>query len=416
MAESEGAVATATTRYNPRLDGVRTVAIGLVMLSHYGLAFAPYLPGGNVGVRIFFVLSGFLITGILVDVRNRAEAVGQRVTITLRQFYARRALRIFPCYFLAIGIALAANLSNARELWPWLVTFTGNWYMALTGGGMGHLSPYWSIAVEEQFYLLWPWLLLLLPARKLPWLYPVAITASVATRLFGGFLGLHEMFLYTSTLTAIDALALGGWMATTERIKGLRTFSLWAGVGGSLILYAAKVANGLSGIPLQLYEMSSAILGAWLILEAVEPRGFVGKMLALKPAVYLGRISYGIYAYHMLIYGLTGMLLLRLGISWDRNEIARIIGMTFASFAFAALSFHLYENPINQFKTRFPYVVNPTRPTNGLAMRDEIQAGKLPGLQQRPEQRRGAPEEHPPEAVERPRGSVDDQANDPAVV
>jgi peptidoglycan/LPS O-acetylase OafA/YrhL len=137
--------------YLPRLDGVRALAVGGVLVTHFMWFLEPIqtMELGRTGVRLFFVLSGFLITRILLDYRSRMS-VGEAA----RHFYWRRFLRLAPPFYLAVTVALILNLANMREDWPWHVFYLSNFLLAARGSvePVGHL---WSLAVEEQFYLVW---------------------------------------------------------------------------------------------------------------------------------------------------------------------------------------------------------------------------------------------------------------------
>lgn len=335
--------------HRPGLDGIRALAIGLVMLSHFAPALDPLLPGGNIGVRVFFVLSGFLITGILL----REGGDRDRLSI-LAPFYIRRALRILPVYFIAVfGIAYAFNIDGARDLWPWLASFTFNWHMIEVGSGTGNLSPYWSIAVEEQFYLIWPWLLFLWPSRYLALICPAFVVGGMAFRLIGALSGADPDALYLSTFGAVDALALGGWLATGRLAGVLRAGSVIGGLA-FLALYATKALVGLSDLTGQVYDMSAAWGAVWLIGAATKP-GWLASALSTELAQYVGQLSYSLYVYHMLVYALVARWLSAAGIPWDAYEGPRIIALFALSFILSAASFHLIEKPINALKARFPY-------------------------------------------------------------
>ncbi|MGH8521851.1 MAG: acyltransferase family protein [Gammaproteobacteria bacterium] len=115
-------------KYAPQLDGVRALAIGIVLLQHYLPSYARFVPSGEIGVRIFFVLSGFLITRISLGVRERSALVDQPLKLSLRQFYLRRALRIFPVYYVGVAAGIAGGLLPYPDAMPWVLTYISNWY------------------------------------------------------------------------------------------------------------------------------------------------------------------------------------------------------------------------------------------------------------------------------------------------
>ena len=147
-----------------QLDALRGIAVAAVAYSHW---IAPrYQFGirwGTAGVTLFFVLSGYLISGILLDCRTQSDR-----PFALRSFYARRFLRIFPLYDLVLLILFAVNLPPVRQTIFWHLTYLSNFYFLHHGGWHGPISIFWTLAVEEQFYLFWPAILLFVPNRAVP--------------------------------------------------------------------------------------------------------------------------------------------------------------------------------------------------------------------------------------------------------
>src|SRR6187402_354046 len=163
------------------------------------------------GVRLCFVISGFLITGILLSWRN------QPLGLALKTFYRRRALRIFPLFYFVLAAAAVLNIGPVRDTLVWHVSYLSNFYFYLRGDWHGSVSHLWSLAVEEQFYLVWPWLLLCAPAR---WLRP-AIVAMIAVAPVSRLLFPHPMDSVLPT-SCLDSLGLGALLALgTGNPKGL---------------------------------------------------------------------------------------------------------------------------------------------------------------------------------------------------
>jgi peptidoglycan/LPS O-acetylase OafA/YrhL len=161
----------------PELDGLRAFAVLAVIVEHaFGIRWAQtrfetWSPG-NVGVRLFFVLSGFLITGILLSGRRDAEDTGASKRSVWTAFYLRRSLRIFPLAYAAIALACIAGAPTIRQHLGWYVTYTENFLFARQYSFEPPLSHFWSLAVEEQFYLIWPVVMLLVPET---WLLPLIL-------------------------------------------------------------------------------------------------------------------------------------------------------------------------------------------------------------------------------------------------
>ena len=244
----------------PALDGVRALAILLVMGVHTDVFFRSQPTAGTRlvdavmgfgwgGVDLFFVLSGFLITGILFDTR---AAPGYYTS-----FYARRALRIFPLYYVALAVILLV-LPILGAMWhhatpklfehqAWLWTYTTNIGIALHGrwelAATGQTVLFWSLAVEEQFYLVWPFLVAALSPRALTRLAGAMVVGALLLRLGLVFWGDHVVAVYVSTLTRMDALAMGALVALAARRAGCRR------TGGSRCRCASPRLASSSGSP-----------------------------------------------------------------------------------------------------------------------------------------------------------------------
>ena len=218
-----GPPAGATTRV-AAFDGMRGVACLLVVVSHYfghGYSFSRLVEGsGAVGVMMFFVLSGYLIGGILIDHRDSPSY--------FRTFYLRRAFRIFPIYYVVIGLsplamAVCAWTAQYFSLWSYL-TYTVNFSMAFSGEyGNALLVPVWSLCIEEQFYLLFPLLLYALPRHwRLERVLLVLIVLAVFCRCVLAGAGANELYGKMLLPTRMDALALGVLAAHVRRTPALR--------------------------------------------------------------------------------------------------------------------------------------------------------------------------------------------------
>jgi peptidoglycan/LPS O-acetylase OafA/YrhL len=335
-------------RYLPTLDGVRGVAIVLVMLDHsapqlaaLGLGAAAW---GWCGVDLFFVLSGFLITGIILDGRDQPRF--------FRNFYARRGLRIWPLYALVVAVnAAVCGMANTwigpAPFWLYFALFLQN----LTPGLAGTLYPAWSLAIEEQFYLVWAPV-----ARYLP-------VAGLATVLglvlaFGPWARAQMTLTPVNTLFHLDGLAVGSLIALGLRTRAWRQASwtrlaVWAaGAGLAGVVWAAGghgawidsfLALGFGGL----------VLGA---VCAENGRSVYARLLRWRGLRFLGRISYGLYLTHVIVLALLGGVDLYL----DRvlpaaAAAALIVAMRFAAaVAVATALWYGFERPILGLKRYFP--------------------------------------------------------------
>jgi peptidoglycan/LPS O-acetylase OafA/YrhL len=217
LLESTGEQTQATPRM-PQLDALRGFAVLAVMYQH----FAPdqlwlrYLPLARLGVQLFFVLSGFLITGILLVARERVSC-GESRTFELRQFFARRFLRIFPLYYaVVIGAALIGIQGFSGPL-LWHLTYLTNVYNAMTGQWAGASAHLWTLSVEEQFYLVWPWIILLTPRRWLTVVITMIVAFGPLFRSALVILGWSQMALYTLTPSSLDAFGCGALLALARQ-------------------------------------------------------------------------------------------------------------------------------------------------------------------------------------------------------
>lgn len=363
-----------------QLDGLRAFAVLMVLVQHFASSYAWLFGGGRNGVRLFFILSGFLITKILLRIRDEGNAVGQSPFFTLRQFYARRFLRIFPIYYLALFVCAAIDLEHARDKFFWFLLYGSNWYLPIHTEGLGFMTHLWSLAVEEQFYVFWPLLILLVPNRLLHRVILALIGFSVAWK--AGFILLGDHFLlrdkavifwcYSATPACLDTLGAGALLAyythDVERREVLRRrfFQLCVYFGFPIFfgLHMYRMALKVTGAPdvdlflrILVYDIGMVLVGAWLVGRAAAGfGGWPGKLLRFGPIAYLGRISYGVYLYHFLIFGVALTLHDRLGLSWEENEELRLAATAVISIVFSALSWEWLERPINDLKRRFPYV------------------------------------------------------------
>lgn len=341
----------------PALDGVRGLAILLVMVFHFR---APDLPKwaaaaagiGWCGVDLFFVLSGFLITGILLDTRDSARC--------LPVFWARRVLRIFPLYFAALALLLAIAPAGWKpppgdQGFYWL--YLNNWVFLLEDRQANHiLGHFWSLAVEEQFYLLWPIAVWLLPPRWMLRAAAAGIVVSAASRIWVVTAGLEPEAIYRGALFRLDALLAGSACAALVRGEDWAWLARLSQRGLLAAASALALALGLAGSThyqnpwIQTIGYTILWFGfACLVMQcAVSQGGW--KWLQVRPLQWFGRYSYGLYVWHWPI----AFLLLQCGIfeGWSG-----VVGMQTAGFALSVAmawtSYHALEAPALSLKRHF---------------------------------------------------------------
>ena len=362
--------------YRPELDGLRFVAFMSVFLFH-ALSDDPASPvpkaslntlawwkssailTGAFGVDLFFVLSSFLITSLLLrelDLNGRLD---------VRAFWIRRILRIWPLYYVfLLGAAVVEGL-------PWravvgFAAFAGNWALLTIPVGPSVIGPLWSVSVEEQFYLTWPLLLLVVPRRRLPWLCLGMIACSLGTRalILANQGGVEQ--LWVNTFARLDPIAVGALLALAWRPGSLSVPAAWRAVLAAAAVLAAIAATGWlwheTLHPLSPPEMPFRIRAGVAAFASAVAVGLViavacgvllavvlsarGGILAHPLLVYLGKISYGLYVFHLASLHLFAA-------AWWPLQAALALALTIGA---AALSYRYLEQPFLALKQRFTHV------------------------------------------------------------
>jgi len=363
---SQAHAATANRRHNRALDGLRFLAFLMVYFFH-ALQRSPWgnwpiIRFGYLGVPIFFVLSGFLIGGILLDLKDKTRP-GFGLGAKLKTFYIRRALRIFPVYYLFIGI-LAVLLVLSRRPDPiasdsffWHLSYLTNFRSFAVG--MDHIRQghFWSLAVEEHFYMLAPLVVLLVRPRTLVYLLAGVILAVAGVRAIIDHSGSSRDFWVLSPMQ-FDLLGLGIATAIIERkgqflgigARGLR----FIGVGGAIffILFIAhyyRPVYGTGGLFATFGPISLGLTTAALVLTLWQrPTWIFSRVLGFRPFAYFGQISYGLYLFHPNCLGWSSH-------HYGNHNLTNTgVGLA-VTLGVAMLSWHAFEKPINNLKDRFAY-------------------------------------------------------------
>jgi peptidoglycan/LPS O-acetylase OafA/YrhL len=327
------------------LDGLRGIAIALVVAFHL-FAF----PQGWIGVDIFFVLSGYLITTILLNERNE--------THFWKMFYIRRMTRILPPFLLLLLIA-GATEKIPLSLWPYLI-FSGQDIAAATRYALitsCSLTVLWSLAIEEHFYFIWPSLVRIISARKLTVILITIFMAEPFARLIAASFGAGWKVTYFLTPFRLDGIALGSLLALA--IKQERTRAQIAG----LLPYALPAASVLvafsfpwllndthflfcDSIGYSLIAITAALVVASV---ALDPQSLLARALSIRPLTWLGRISYGMYVYHTFL----PHFLMRLASGHGYVHSRRILAISLVpSLLLSWLSFAFYETPFLEWGKR----------------------------------------------------------------
>jgi peptidoglycan/LPS O-acetylase OafA/YrhL len=304
------------------LDGVRAVAVLAVVFFHLGL-----FPVGWIGVQTFFVLSGYLITGILLTAKSA------NFSVYLRRFYWRRSLRIFPLYFTYLGMAALIFAGPFMLDWPWLVTYTANFARLREADLSAPFTHLWSLAVEEQFYLVWPVVVFFLNTGSLRKLVIAVLCLAPLSRLvvYCVFYDSSQDWLgrtiYGLPTSQSDAFAAGAMLVLFEVKHATRWFWILAGltlVCGAVVLTHQHLAYHSAlkwsfGYAMFLLK-DAGFVWAYSLLNIASAFG-IAWAIERSPALFtafpmrrIGIVSYGIYVYHLPLLILSGTFAAALGI------------------------------------------------------------------------------------------------------
>jgi len=329
--------------YIPQLDGLRFLAFLSVFIGHAAPA-ATYV-GTAAGLELFFVLSSYLITALLV---RESDATGR---INVLAFWARRALRIWPLYFsFLFANAIVAGMPD-RALVAFAL-FAGNW---VEDPGPGPIAHLWSVSVEEQFYVAWPLVLTVLPRSLLRPACVALVVVAVAGR-YGLYLaGVSVGAAWFNSVAHLDALGLGALIALAPRVELCPAARGVLGASAPLVVLAVAVvlwrwllappaSNPVAMAPA---VVTLAFLGASLACGGALVAALAGSAWLSHPAlVYLGRISYGLYVFHMAAIHVVSAW-------WWPYKLPAAFALT---LALAAVSYHSLERPFLRLKARYTSV------------------------------------------------------------
>jgi peptidoglycan/LPS O-acetylase OafA/YrhL len=404
--------AVSGTRHVPALDGMRGLAVLVVMTLHTFVGFPTdgwlgtalrVTTLGWVGVDLFFVLSGFLITGLLLDARGTPGYY--------RSFYARRALRIWPLYFGVICVLTVIswarpNLTGGAgsaflRNWSWYWTHTTNVQIALFGWSetsLAYLSGhFWSLGVEEQFYLAWPLVVAVAGPHRLPRVCGLLWLVAVAARIALVLAGDRMSAIYTLPVTRLDGLLAGAVLACVMREEGgPRRIARWVaplvasnarlGVATAGWLTALMFATGSSEWPIQRSAFAlgwppiAALGGAAMLAAAITRPPGTSTGVLMTPALRgMGRIGYGLYVLHPLVLWLVSMLAGTHAPSLPLLAQRAVVGLT--TLAAAWVSWRYWERPWLGLRARLPRAtrVDPTRPPRDAADASAASPRSAPG-------------------------------------
>ena len=356
----------------PALDGLRALAVLGVVGQHY---IARLVPGGAVGVTVFFVLSGFLITSLLLEEWDR------RATVSFRRFWARRALRLLPALLLLLAVDLVVHLAidgsaglgrGWAAIWGPL-SYVNNW-LYVYGRRSNELTPLWSLAVEEQFYVVWPAVLLALLHLGLRGRALTRVVTGIALAALAWHLrwwavgGTYARAYYGTDMRAYEllagcALACAWRTGAFDRVsRGRLGSSLAAGSG----LCLAAIAVGTHAAEVTPLGSLATLAAAVVVITMVEARGRLLRLAATPVLVRVGIMSYGIYLWNFFFLGVFG---------WAAPYRELDLALT---FLVATLSFRLVEEPVLRLKARLSGAASTDDVVNPPAVPPSPRLGALP--------------------------------------
>lgn len=348
-------------KYAPRLDGLRGVAILMVLLEHFADFLGRPISAGFYGVNLFFVLSGFLITSILINSVNTSFGKA------LKNFLARRSLRIFPIYYLTIAVLCLINTPNVFERLPYLLTYTYNYQLAYLDFPNDPFRPFWSLAVEEQFYLFFPFVILGLRGKYHYLILVCTLIYLVAcSQLLFDVFGLIK-YNYVSLLTNMAPLSMGAIGAIILKYRPAYLKVVNFKFGDAVVLLLILITSISFSLNNQIVLWS--LLNLYLVVAAYTSSfqiGWFDSLLQHKKLMYIGSISYGIYLYHNLVgYYCSEYLFNPVWSSIDFSKLNTLSKIEFHSWVFklpvytmltiaiASVSYKYIERPLLLLKEKF---------------------------------------------------------------
>lgn len=339
-------------------------------------SFQHFLAPGFWGVDLFFVLSGFLITEALL----KQIQANEKPAHVLRSFYLKRSLRIFPLYYLVLALALALNLDDCRHYVGYVLTYTLNIYNAVSGSEGRYLSHLWSLCVEEQFYLVWPFLLLLIKPKHHKHLIFSLVMAAV---LFRWVMAVHHyrnyhLYNYRFALSSFDALGIGAVLAYVKLYHGgLLKKSLrnrWV----PLVFFVLFLLLSVFDYPYKdllaetFLRLCVSVCCFYIIGYGIFGyKGRFGRFLERPAVQYLGKISYGIYLFHMFVQYFFDDYVDKYVFAHFPAFLPRVVQynlhllllpvITVLTVVLAAVSFSYFEKPFLRLKAQLTFNPSPTR-------------------------------------------------------
>jgi peptidoglycan/LPS O-acetylase OafA/YrhL len=346
-----------------QLDALRALAVSMVLYAHFFDSDGSNW--GHLGVRLFFVLSGFLITRLLLEARSAGEF---KPATALKAFYSRRALRIFPPYFAVLTFVWLVDLEQSRGALIWHALYLSNyWYALRDAWDPWVLCHTWSLSIEEQFYIVWPLIILFAPRQSIERICVGVIVFSLAFRFYWPITGMPSLARDLLPPASMDALAAGALLAAYRSRSAI--WPLWMRLGWMPLASAFLVCHWLAPASVT----SPQAWALWIAGEVLPllplvmlvgccssgVGGSVGRLAEFPLVTGLGRISYGVYLFHPIALSLVVKAQPWIPVNVSSQGAGRLLVAGMATLMVASISWLLFERPINGLKRYFPYVPSP---------------------------------------------------------
>ena len=351
----------------PQLAAIRTIAVLGVLNIHWLMKFGI---GGIGGVILFFVLSGFLITTILLNEKYKLSSnSGSRFSV-IKNFIVRRTLRIFPIYYLYILFFCFAGDPYIRLHWPWYFSYCSNiYFFKIQSMDTALYNHTWSLAVEEQFYLFWPWLILFVPRKNESKLIISMILFAVLVRVVLVMNDMSALNNISLTPSILDAFGLGALLAYLRLnagalgkfdrfyvlLKNNYLFFIFIPLGISFYLFYSKSQLAMWLFPVFFPLVYSLFSMSFIYKAAVGFTGYARYFFDNNIILYIGKISYGIYLYHKAVPWFYKWVCFKTGLVFPVNTIAVYCIYLTTVLLISGLSWFFLEKRINNFKHLFNY-------------------------------------------------------------
>ena len=356
--------------YNRQIDGLRCFAVLGVLIFHFihfENVYIGRLPLGQ-GVNLFFVISGYLITKILLINKEKIKLKETSFGQVIKSFYFRRSLRIFPIYYLTILFLVLINFQNTKDVLVWLVTYTTNFYVS------NNLNPYigsfthlWSLAVEEQFYLVWPFLILFLPKRHIEKTIIAIIVLSVIFKVTYFLTFGYSGAINALTISCADSLGFGAltayWSIYRQNLlTRINKFKYSVPVSFLPFAYFIIYPRDYNFIVVVGNNFLFSVFAFFIIIRASQMKftSLTKVMIESKLAIHIGKISYGLYLYHYFMPDFYNQMIDLFPQYFYSDSPYKIFFLFLFSLIFAEISWFAIEKPILKLKSWFQYSKNNT--------------------------------------------------------